>query len=156
MRLTSQTAERHYRLRWTKPINRGIAVFGAVAWLVFVLGSAKHDWTVVVLLGIWVLIVAVWANFLAVTAGLYEDESGILIRSLFQSTRYEWTQLAGFEHARSGTHDYVYARLTDGRRHRLTNVLQGQRVLWDDGQTKDIVAVLCARLAEEYARRVGS
>jgi hypothetical protein len=156
MQLTSQTAGRHYRLRWTKPINQGTAVFGAVVWLVFVLGSTKPNWTVVILLGVWVLIIAVWANVLAVTAGLYEDESGILIRSPFRATRYEWTQLAGFEHAPSGTHDYVFARLTDGRRHRLANVLQGQRVLWDGGQTKDIVGVLCARLAEEHARGIGS
>jgi nitrogen fixation-related uncharacterized protein len=125
-------------------------------WLALVLGSAKPDWTVLIPAGVGILAIVVWANILAVTAGLYEDESGILIRSLFRSTRYEWTQLAGFEHARSGTHDYVYARLTDGRRHRLANVLQGQRVLWDDGETKDIVAVLGARLAEEQARRVGS
>ena len=105
--------------------------------------------------GVGMLVIVVWANVIAVTAGVYEDENGIVTRALFGATRYEWIQLAGFEHARSGTHDYVYARLIDGRRRRLA-VLQGQRVLWDDGETKDIVAVLCARLAEEHARRVGS
>jgi hypothetical protein len=73
----------------------------------------------------------------------------------YTSTRYEWAQLAGFDHARRGTHDYVYARLTDGSRHRLTNVLQGQRVIWDGGQTDDIVSILSGRLAEKHAERIG-
>ena len=63
-----------------------------------------------------------------------------------------------FEHQRQGTHDIVYVRLTDGNRRRLTNLLQGQRVLWDGGETKDIVGVLNERLAEWRATRrvVGS
>jgi nitrogen fixation-related uncharacterized protein len=124
-------------------------------WLVWVLASAKPDWTIMVPVGVCVLAIVAWANIVAVTAGVYEEEDGIVARSLFGVARYEWAQLAGFDHARRGTHDYVYARLTDGSRHRLTNVLQGQRVIWDGGQTDDIVSILSGRLAEKHAERIG-
>jgi len=98
-------------------------------------------------------VIAVWANALAISAGVHEDEDGIVSRSLFGAKRYEWSDLAGFDHNRRGNHDYVYARLADGSQHRLTNVLQGQRVVWDEGQTKDIVAILSERLAQRRASR---
>jgi hypothetical protein len=102
-----------------------------------------------IVLGIVLVLVTVWANVLAVTAGVYEVEDGIVAMSLFLgSTHYDWTQLASFEHRRRGTHDFVYARLTDGNRRRLLNVLQGQRVVWDGGETRNIVGVLNERLAK--------
>lgn len=94
------------------------------------------------------MVVAVWANVVAVRSGVYERDDGITLRSLFGSTHYGWDDLDRFEHQRRGTHDIVYARLTDGSRRRLTNLLQGQRVLWDGGETRDIVSVLHERLAE--------
>lgn len=153
MRVTHPPDARHYRLWWTKPVNIGMTVFWAFVWLVLAFGSHSTNWTLMIALGVFLLVMAVWANLLAVTAGVHEEKNGILLRSLVSSSRYEWNQLTGFYDVRKGTHDYVYAELLDGSRRRLTNVLQGQRVIWDGGETRDIVGVLNERLAEWRAIR---
>jgi hypothetical protein len=130
-----------------------MTVFWTVVWLVLAFGSHHTNWILMIALGVFLIAMALWANVLAATAGVHEEESGILLRSLVNTSRYEWNQLTGFCDARKGTHDYVYAELADGSRRRLTNVLQGQRVVWDGGETRDIVGVLNERLAEWRATR---
>jgi hypothetical protein len=127
--------------------------FWVIVWLGLAFGSHKTNWTLMIVLGIWIVVISAWANVVAVRGGVYEGDDGITLRSFFGSTHYGWGDLDRFEHQRRGTHDIVYARLTDGSRRRLTNLLQGQRVLWDGGQTNDIVAVLSERLAERRAIR---
>lgn len=148
MRLTPDSAERHYRLRWTRPVNQLLSAVWTIIWLAWVLASAKPDWSVMIPVGVCLAVITAWANILAIIAGVYEDENGIVVRSLFRCARYEWNQLCIFDHARRGTHDYVYAKLADGSHRRLTNVLQGQPVVWEGGSTDDIVAVLSERLKE--------
>jgi Bacterial PH domain len=130
-----------------------MTVFWGIVWLGLAFGSHKTNWTVMIVLGVWIVVISVWANVVAVKGGVYEGDDGITLRSFFGSTQFRWGDLDRFEHQRRGTHDIVYARLTDGSRRRLTNLLQGQRVLWDGGQTNDIVAVLSERLAERRAIR---
>lgn len=125
-----------------------MTVFWVIVWFVLAFGSHKADWAMMIVLGGWIIVISVWANVVAVKGGVYEKDDGITLRSLFSSTHLGWGDLDRFEHQRRGTHDFVYARLTDGSRRRLTNLLQGQRVLWDDGQTNDIVSVLSERLAK--------
>jgi hypothetical protein len=122
--------------------------FWVIAWLALAFGSRDTNWTIMLVLGACLIVIAVWANVVAVKSGVYERDDGITLRSLFGSTHYGWGDLDRFEHQRRGTRDIVYARLTDGSRRRLTNLLQGQYVLWDGGQTTDIVAVLSERLAK--------
>jgi hypothetical protein len=44
----------------------------------------------------------------------------------------------------------VYARLVDGSKHRL-QLLQGQTVAWDGGETQDIVGLLNQQLSVQRA-----
>lgn len=92
--------------------------------------------------------ISVWANVVAVKGGVYEKDDGITLRSLFSSAHLGWGDLDRFEHQRRGTHDFVYARLTDGSRRRVPEALQGQRVIWDGGETRDIVGVLNGRITQ--------
>jgi hypothetical protein len=93
-------------------------------------------------------VISVWANVVAVKGGVYEKDDGITLRSLFSSAHLGWGDLDRFEHQRRGTHDFVYARLTDGSRRRVPEALQGQRVIWDGGETRDIVGVLNGRITQ--------
>jgi hypothetical protein len=139
--------ETHYRLRWNRIATALMTVFWAAIWLVLALAS-HVGWLVVALLGVCLLGIAIWANVVAVTAGVYEGADEVVIRSMLGTrTRVKWNEVEAFEHERRGTHDYVYLRLTDGSRRRLLNMLQGQTVMWSDGQTRDIVGRLNERLA---------
>jgi hypothetical protein len=145
---TDDLCARHYHLRWTRPVNALLTVFWTILWLVLALASHRTNWPVMGALGACLLVISVWANVVAARAGVYEVEQGIVARSLFGSTLIDWRQVAGFEHRRQGTHDIVYARRTDGSRHRVTHVLQGQRVVWRNGETRDIDGLLNERLKE--------
>lgn len=149
--MTRQPDGRRYRLMWTRLAVLFLTVGWLVIWLIWVLASHRTNWPIASAVGVCLVAVSLWGNVLAEAAGVIEDDQGIVSRSLFSTRRYEWTQIACFEHNRFGTHDYVYARLADGSRHRLTNVLQGQRVVWNDGQTSDIVT-----LNERLATRRGA
>jgi hypothetical protein len=127
--------------------------FWLFVWLGLAFGSHKTNWMLMIVLGVWIIVISVWANVFGVKVGVYEHDDGITLRSFFGSTSYGWEDLDRFEHQHRGTHDIVYARLTDGSRRRMTNLLQGQRVFWDGGETRDIVSVLNERLAERRARR---
>jgi hypothetical protein len=98
-----------------------------------------------------VAMAAVWVNVIAVRGGLYESDEGIVLKLLFRSEGYRWDDVDQFEHRLIGTHDYVYVGLVDGSRRRVINMLQGLCVIWDGGETKDIVAVLSERLADRRA-----
>jgi hypothetical protein len=147
-RATEASGLVRYHLRWTRPANALLTVFWAAIWLVLVLASNKTNWLVMGALGVGLVVIAAWANLLAVRSGVYEAEHGIIVTGLFRTTCISWKDLAGFDHERRGTHDIVYARRTDGSRQRLVNVLQGQRVVWRDGETRDILGVLMRRLGE--------
>jgi hypothetical protein len=135
----------HYQLRWTTPTLRFLAVFYASLWVV--LAVAKPDWTVWGPVGGFLLLVLLVANVLAPRYGVYEGAKGIAVRRYFSKWSADWTELAGFEHQRIGTHDFAYARLNDGSRRVLSGVLQGQRVVWNGGETRDIVGLLNERRA---------
>jgi hypothetical protein len=104
-----------------------------------------------VVMAVCVAMAAVWVNVIAVRGGLYESDEGIVLKLLFRSEGYRWDDVDQFEHRLIGTHDYVYVRLVDGSRRRVINMLQGLCVIWDGGETKDIVAVLSERLADRRA-----
>jgi hypothetical protein len=90
----------------------------------------------------------VWGERRGVRQGLYESELGLTVVNLYTSYPLLWADVAGFDHRRTGTWDRVYAKRSDGRVRAVATVLQGQRVVWDDGETRDIVGVLNQRLAE--------
>ena len=46
----ANSSARHYRLRWTKPVNRGMTVFWVIVWLVLAFGSHKTNWTLMIVL----------------------------------------------------------------------------------------------------------
>jgi hypothetical protein len=66
-----------------------------------------------------------------------------------------WEDVVEFDHRRAGTWDRVFAKLADGRARVVPAVLQGQRVAWDGGETRDIVGVLNERLIESRTERLG-
>jgi hypothetical protein len=151
MQLALGDGVRHYRLRWTKTVNLGMTVFWSVIWLVLAFGSPKTNWTLMIFLGAGLIVVYGWANVGAAKGGLYESDEGIALRLLFKNVEYGWGEVEAFGHQRRGTHDLVYVRLSDGSRRLVMNVLQGQRVIWDGGETRDIVGVLSERMADRRA-----
>lgn len=93
---------------------------------------------------------------LVVKSGVIENHNGITAKGAFTTVYFEWSTISGFNHARAGSRDLVFVTLKDGRTRRLPNVLQGQRVVWEDGQTDDILGVLSEQLAIARQRRVRS
>jgi hypothetical protein len=114
-------------------------------------GMSGAGWRLMAVMG--VCVAAAWVNVIAVKGGLYENDEGIVLKFLFRSLEYRWDDVDQFEHRLMGTHDYVYVRLVDGSCRRVINMLQGLRVIWDGGETKDIVGVLSQRLADRRAGR---
>lgn len=151
MQLAPHVEVRHYRLRWSKAVVRGLTVYSAVMWFAMAFGLPGATWTLMIIVGVWFITIDVWGNVGAAKGGLYESDEGIVLRLFFKTVEYGWEKVDGFGHQRKGTHDLVYVRLTDGSRRVVRNVLQGQRVIWDGGETRDIVGVLSARLANRRA-----
>jgi hypothetical protein len=123
--------------------------FGPVYVLV-ILASPEGDLAVVSVIGAALAAVLLWVHLFGKMAGVLVDDSGIVNRAVFHATRYKWTELAAFEDHSIGARDCVYARLVDGSKHRL-QLLQGQTVAWDGGETQDIVGLLNQQLSVQRA-----
>lgn len=139
-----------YHQRWTPVAVRSaypVCIAGAG---LCIFGYVRYDnpsLAIALVLVVLFIAIIVWGEWMGVPAGIYESEEGLKCRWLYGSYVVPWTEIVGFNHRKSGTKDRVYAHKTNGRYRLLAGVLQGQRVVWDGGETRDIVAVLNERLA---------
>ena len=155
MRLTAEEVERYYRLRWTRATTLLLTVLYGIIWLLLAVSRGESSWPVVVAGGCLLLAILVWWNFVSAFVGVYEVAGGIVARGPWRDRWFDWAELSGF-YDQLGTKDVVYARLRSGSRCKLSNLLQGQRVVWEGGETRDIVGVLTERLGEHAGRLEGA
>jgi hypothetical protein len=94
------------------------------------------------------LAVIVWGELRGVKQGIHESDTGLTCVTMYGARLVGWREVATFEHRQTGTWDRVFARGHDGRARVLPSVLQGQRIVWSDGETRDIVGILNGRLAD--------
>jgi hypothetical protein len=149
---------RAYRQRWTAAAVRGVYPFSIAGAGLCLFGYLKYDnpaLPVAIVFAVLFMAIVVWGETRGVKQGLYESEVGVSCVTFYSTYMLPWEDLVEFDHRRAGTWDRVYAKLTDGRFRVLPAVLQGQRVIWDGGETRNIVEVLNDRLAETQAARVG-
>jgi hypothetical protein len=142
---------RTYQQRWTPIAVRATYPLGVAGAGLCVFGYVRYDnpsLPVALVLVVLFSAVITWGEWRGVKQGLYESELGLTCVHFYGSLVLPWDEIAAFEHRKAGTWDRVYARLRDGRFRPLPTVLQGQRVVWDGGETRDIVGVLNERLAE--------
>jgi hypothetical protein len=141
---------RTYRQRWTRVAVRGVYPVCVAAAGLCIFGYVRYgnpSLPLALVFAVLFMAIIVWGERLGVKQGLYESEVGVTCVTFFGAYTLLWGDIVGFDHRRAGTWDRVYAKLADGRSRVLPVVLQGQRVVWDGGETRDIVAVLNGRLA---------
>ena len=147
---------RWYRQRWTSlgiRVAEGACVAGA-SLLVF--GSARYGnpdaLTAGALAAVFGVIV-IWMERRATKQGVYESDAGLTLVTMVNRRSIAWEDIELFEDHRKGTWDQVFARLENGRYVLLPGILQGQRVVWDGDETRDIVSVLNERLRARIGSR---
>jgi hypothetical protein len=147
---------RFYQRRHARRILRAtmypaIVIFGAI----FVVGSAHDSGSFpVTLAGIYVvaaLVVVGWCERVVVRTGLQECPEGFVNRSNFGSQLLRLQDVARFESRKTVTIDRVYAVRRDGSAAPIQGLAEGQPIVWDGGESREIVGVLNERLE---ARRV--
>jgi len=82
-----------------------------------------------------------WMARRAGRTGLEVDETGIVRLGAFQTQHVTWDEIVGLSTTRVFASVLVYLNLADGRRLQ-TGLVQGPTVVWQRGETKDIVSVL--------------
>jgi hypothetical protein len=123
-----------------------IAVFGVV----FVAGNAHDTGSFpVTLTGIYVvaaLAVVAWCERVVVRTGLDECPEGFVNRSNFGARMLPLQDVEHFQSRRLRRVDRVYAVRRDGSATPIQGLTQGQPIVWDAGESRDIVGVLNERL----------
>jgi Bacterial PH domain len=145
---------RAYRQRWTAAAVRGVYPFSVAGVGLCIFGYLKYDnpsLPVAIVFAALFMAVVAWGEMRGVKQGLYESEVGVRCVTFYGTCILPWADLVEFDHRRAGTWDRVYAKLADGEVKVLPAVFQGQRVVWDGGETRNIVGVLNDRLAEVRA-----
>ena len=143
----ADTSTRFYRLRSTKRAARALTIlYGGGTLLAVVIAASKSDLPALGALGVLLVALLIFMNTTLLKTGVYEDRDGITVKGVLGSTHFKWDELAGFDHKLVGVRDLVFAVPTAGGFLRLSNLLQGQRVIWEDGETEDILGVLTERL----------
>jgi hypothetical protein len=142
---------RIYHQRWTPVAVRAVYPVCIVAAAFCIVGYVRVNnptLPVALVLVVAFLAIIAWGERRGVKQGLYESETGLTCVHWFGSYVLPWPEVVEFDHRRAATWDRVYAKRTDGRLRLLASVLQGQRVVWEGGETRDIVGVLNERVAE--------
>jgi hypothetical protein len=122
-----------------------------VSSIVNILGL-KHDYGSVSLLLVAAHAVALacmvaWGELVGVNVCLDESLEGVVTRRHLGRELIGWQEIERFDHRKRGTFDQVYAVLRDGPSARpIIGLQEGQRVVWDGGETRSITAVLNERL----------
>src|SRR5438067_1456098 len=133
---------RRYRLLWTPFAVRVCypIALGFSGWLWFeAVVNHQLSWPVSAVFTCGFLGLIAWGERMVIKTGLYENEQGIVYRNAYGARLLPWDELERFDHRRLGTKDRVLAIMRNGHVLPLTGMLQGQRVIWDSGETQDVV-----------------
>jgi hypothetical protein len=88
-----------------------------------------------------------WGELVGVNVGLDESLEGVVNRHHLGSELIGWQDIERFDHRKRGISDQVYAVLREGPPAQpIVSLQEGQRVVWEGGQTRNITAVLNERL----------
>jgi hypothetical protein len=90
---------------------------------------------------------AIWDRRIARNVGLEECDGGFVDHHSLGSRVIRLDDVERFDHRRRATFDQVFVVLRDGRAIPVQGLQEGQRVVWDGGETHHIVALLNERLA---------
>lgn len=145
---------RFYRQRSTAMAVRiayPVCVGGAAACIFGAIRYGNPAPLLAAALALLFLAIIVWGEVRGVRQGIYESGTGLKCVTMYGASAIEWDDVIGFDHRRTGTWDRVFAQLRDGHARPLPSVLQGQRIVWSGGETRDIVGVLNDRLAQWHA-----
>lgn len=95
----------------------------------------------VVVAGVW------WGERVIIKTGLEECPHGFIDRRNFGSRVLMFADIERFDHRKVLSVDRVFAvRADNGRGDPIQGLVQGRRVVWEGGETHDIVGVLNERL----------
>lgn len=100
------------------------------------------------------LVVVGWCERVVVRTGLQECPEGFVNRSNFGSQLLRLPDVERLEGRETGTIDRVYAIRRDGSAAPIQGLAGGRPIVWDGGQSRDIVDVLNDRL--DARRAVGT
>jgi len=124
-------------------IGRTLMAMYALCAVPFILGIAVV--VGIVLLGT-VGLITVWMERSFRRGGMYETDAGLRIVTGWGSKTVPWADIASFRPAAKGHRGRVLLVGTNGVISPITGLAQGARICWRGGETRDIVAVLNARL----------
>lgn len=140
-------AERRYAMR--KVIARaqlGFALVFALAWILLI---AEHAAFAFMAIGAVATLACVWQGIDVVrNAGVTETAAGISSRRVFGYRHWRWDEIHEFTSVRSR----VYLVTQDRQVCPLAGINEGCRNFWDDGETRQITALLNERLAARRGR----
>jgi hypothetical protein len=141
---------RRYRLPRARIGLRVMYAFLAAFWVVLIQGYQHDHGSVPIVLPlactVTVLAVFVWDRRVLVNFGLDESPDGFVDHHTLGRRSLRLDDIERFDHRRTVTFDQVYAALRDGQIHPIVSLQEGQRVVWQDGETRHIVEVLNERL----------
>jgi hypothetical protein len=96
----------------------------------------------------------VWGERVTVKVGLEESPEGYIDRNNFGRRLLRFEDIDHFDHRRTLSVDRVFAvRPGTGKADPIQGLVQGRRIVWDGGETRDIVGVLNERLEARRAAR---
>ena len=96
-----------------------------------------------------------WAERLWVRAGLYETDEGLEIVNSFGSRTIRWESIERFEASLRSPRSRVRMIGHNGASVPVVGTAQGSRIVWEDGETRDIVGELNRRLASRLSQAGG-
>jgi hypothetical protein len=147
---------RTYRTSLIRPVAFTYTGGAALIVTLRLLSYASDHGSVVVtaLVGvIWIALIY-WALWVGVHIGVRETEEGLASQFSFMRPFVAWDDIETFETPKDPPFGWtkVYARCRSGKRVTLA-VMQDRQVVWQGGETRDIVSVLTERLAEVQRTR---
>lgn len=145
------TDYRHYHARHLRRTLRVIYAYvilgGGVILLIDVRDRGVPPTALAVVYGAFLLAGIAWGERVSIKTGLEECPEGFIDRHNFGSRRLRLEEVARFESAKTLGVGRVYAvRRSDGKRVPVPGLTQGRLMVWDGGETHDIVSILNDRL----------
>lgn len=100
-------------------------------------------------------LIVVWSERALPRAGMYESAEGIRIVRLGGSVTLRWELIARFEHSDRRPRSRVLVVANNGQVVPIVGTAQGARIVWNGGETRDIVGVLNERLLTWRSQQAG-
>jgi len=118
-----------------------VAFFTAILLLVVVSDAARPASGRIIGLVLWIAFIAV-VGLRSARVGVYVSETHLRLRGTFRTADVPWDEVRGFHTAPWRNDVGVFVDLADGTELRLPAILQGRRVSWPGGSTRDVLSVL--------------